>query len=138
MFFEICASISTIAFVILVFYLVQTLKAVQHSLKTIDRSMVNLNTELDIIKININDSIKNSSEITKKINDKIDNLSPLLDSISQIGCMAKQTISSFEESKKMRSIEVEHSNTSWQEKIFDFVEFINLSVQVLKKIKKRS
>lgn len=136
MIFEICISIATIVFVILAFYIIQTLKVVQCSLKDVKKSIENLEIEVALIKINANQLLKNSNEIAEKINCKIDDITPLFDSIFKVGGLIREAVNSFE-GRHLHVFTAEEKKSNWQEKVFDLIELTSLGIKVFQQIQKR-
>ncbi len=138
MVFEICAAIATFVFVILAYFIVQTLKVVQKSLKEVTVTINKLESEVDELKSNVNEILINSNKTIEKINNKIDTITPVIDLFSQVGEVGQEALG-FCESKMDNYIHSkEKAKSNWEDKISDVSEIINLGIKVFQKIKKRN
>ena len=138
MVFEICVAIATFVFVILAFFIVQTLKVIQKSLKDVTASIIKLELEVDELKTNVNEILISSNTTIEKINDKLDTITPVVDLFSQIGEVGQEALGFCESQIGSYFQSKEKVKSTWEDKISDVSEIINLGIKVFQKIKKRN
>lgn len=119
MVFEICASLATLAFIILVFYLVQTLRTIRSNVDPIGEEAIKL--------------LQQSNEITQSINQ---GFSPLLQSISSIKCSVEETTEKIKHQVRGLAEEKEEEISQWDEKIIPFIELVIVGIAVYRQFKK--
>lgn len=136
MVFEICAAIVTLLLIILTVYIIQTLKAVQHSLKSSQRAMDNLSGEVTHLRENVHLLLKESTEIAEKVNVRINDLDPLLESFSSIGRTLKGTAHSFEP-RTFNSEWGDKKKSEWQDNVSTILELASTGMKIFQQIKKR-
>lgn len=119
MVFEICAGIATLVFIVLAIYIIQTLIAVQRSLKKLDANIVPLAQE----SLNI---LKNTTDMTGSIKDKLEAFDPLFEGINDMSCAIKQSIRA----------EREDTKKPWQDTVAKVIVLSLASLKVWQQIKK--
>lgn len=138
MVFEICVAIATFVFVILAYFIVQTLKVIQKSLKDVNATMIKLESKVDELKTNVNEILINSNTTIEKINDKLDTITPVVDLFSQVGEVGQEALGFCESQMGSYFHNKEKVKSNWEDKISDVSEIINLGIKVFQKIKKRN
>jgi len=138
MVFEISVAIATFVFVILAYFIVQTLKVVQKSLKDVTTTIIKLELEIDELKTNVNEILINSNTTIEKINDKLDSITPVVDLFSQVGEVGQEALGFCESQMGSFLHSKEKRKSNWEDKISDASEIINLGIKVFQKIKKRN
>ncbi|MBA3815203.1 MAG: hypothetical protein H0X29_01525 [Parachlamydiaceae bacterium] len=74
MIFEICAIVATGMLIILTIYIVQTLVAVQKSLKNVNKTISKLEVEMAVLQLDINQLVLSSTKLVEKVHIKISDL----------------------------------------------------------------
>ncbi|UKS26386.1 DUF948 domain-containing protein [Paenibacillus sp. HWE-109] len=123
MLFQISAIIAAVAFVFLVFYLIQTLKSLKHSLDEITSTMGQMKNEVTQISSEVQDVILNTNEMAIDVRVKLAKLNHLFSSVNDVGQVihelttsVKQSATSLLSAVKQTSIMKEGAkpNHKWQ------------------------
>jgi uncharacterized protein YoxC len=136
MIFEICAVVVTILLIILTVYIIQTLKGIQHSLKSSRCAIDHLSGEVTRLREDVHLLLKESTEIAEKVNVRINDLDPLLESFSSIGRILKGTAHSFETPTPAFEWRAK-KKSDWQDGISNILEFASTGMKIFQQIKKR-
>jgi uncharacterized protein YoxC len=131
MIFEICAVLSTIAFVVLCVFLVQTLFRTQHTLKEIDVTLTKVNHKIDPLSSEAIKLIQNSNKLTHQLNEQITHINPLTESLSDIGEIVHNVTSSIQQEKKI------NFTGEKNKRIGDILDIASLGISLLQKVNKR-
>ncbi|MDR6554308.1 DUF948 domain-containing protein [Paenibacillus qinlingensis] len=95
---QISAIIAAVAFVFLVFYLIQTLKSLKHSLDEITSTMAQMKNEVTEITSDVKDVILNTNEMAIDVRVKLAKLNSLFSSVSDVGQVMKELTTSVKQS----------------------------------------
>ncbi|MDF2723323.1 MAG: hypothetical protein K0Q59_2998 [Paenibacillus sp.] len=87
MIWQISLILVALAFVVLVFYLVQTLKSLRGSLDEIRNTMVDMKGELAQVSTEVKDVLYNTNQMAVDVRTKLHDLGPLFSSVSDVGNM---------------------------------------------------
>lgn len=134
--YEICAILAVVVFIVIAFFLVKTLKALQESLKLMNASLTKIETQIEPVSNQTVRLLENTNEIAESFQDKISNLDPLLESISNVGCALQKATSSFSNEEKTLKFFHLEKKSDWQEIASDFIQLATLGVVTWQKIKK--
>ncbi|TXK74799.1 DUF948 domain-containing protein [Paenibacillus sp. N3.4] len=116
---QISAVIAAVAFVFLVFYLIQTLKSLKLSLDEITSTMGQMKNEVTQISSEVQDVILNTNEMAIDVRAKLSKLNHLFSSVNDVGQVihelttsVKQTATGFIAAVKQTSIHKEEAQLS--------------------------
>lgn len=140
MIFEICASIATLIFAILTFFIVRTLKEIQNSCKAAGSTLANFEAEAALIKIDAEKLIASSNQLIEKINNKITDLDPLFHSVSSIGTTVDAAVNRLTnsiENHDFHFFKREEKKSNWEEKVLDVIELTGLGIKIFQQMKRR-
>ncbi len=136
MIFEICASLATVIFALLVFYIIQTLKQLQKSIEHINKAVQSIEPKIEKGSGEVFRFIHSSNDLVKTANDHMKAFNPLCKSLSNIGHILQRTSNLFHTS--------EHTNESsdnkkrlQKEKLDSVIELVAMSILFWQHIKKR-
>lgn len=115
MIYEICASLATLGFIVLVVYFVRTLIAVRQSLKIISAATLKLGTKIDPLTDQALDILQNTNKLTASVNDQIAAFDPLLNTISDLGCALHKTTHSLNEESQQKKNPKHNQVEDWME-----------------------
>lgn len=133
MIFEICASLATIAFLVLVGYLICTLIKVQKSLKFVNQAVEEVLPQISTCKSELMILLKNSNDLTVSVRRHIDHFDPLLQSIANIGIALNHLTHDMQGC--FNSVHVE-KKMKWRGTLSSVLEVIDLGVHILQKLNK--
>lgn len=134
MIFEICAIIATLLFLILTVYIVQTLKGIQRSVKNTNRILDNLEPDLAVMQMDVKRILSSSTELVRRINDKISDMDPLFQTLHHAGNALNARVHAFKKDSFHFEEEMEKTNVS--ERILDIIELTKAGVKLYQQIKK--
>ena len=95
---ELSAVLAAIAFVFLVFYLIQTLKSLKISLDHITLTMGQMKDEVTLISSEVQDVILNTNEMAIDVRSKLAKLNHLFSSVNDVGQVVHELTSSMKQS----------------------------------------
>jgi uncharacterized protein YoxC len=95
---ELSAVLAAIAFVFLVFYLIQTLKSLKISLDQITLTMGQMKDEVTQISSEVQDVILNTNEMAIDVRSKLAKLNHLFSSVNDVGQVVHELTSSMKQS----------------------------------------
>ncbi|CAN7184184.1 DUF948 domain-containing protein [Paenibacillus sp. LjRoot153] len=98
MMLQISVSLVAVAFAFLVFYLIQTLKSLKHSLDEITSTMGQMKNEVTEISSDVKDVILNTNEVAIDMRMKLSNLNHLFSSVQDVGQVIHELSSSVKQS----------------------------------------
>ncbi|MCD1261206.1 DUF948 domain-containing protein [Paenibacillus athensensis] len=98
MLLQISAAIVAVAFAVLAFYLIQTLKALKISLDEITATMSDMKNEANEISNEVKDVIQNTNEMALDVRNKLAKLNHLFSSVNDVGQVAHELTSAFKQS----------------------------------------
>ncbi|MCT2196576.1 DUF948 domain-containing protein [Paenibacillus sp. MB22_1] len=85
MIWEISVAVAAAAFVVLVVYLVKTLKAAEHSLKTTTETLKDVQKTIDELGSDVRQVVRQANELTSDIQHKMKQIDPLMESVKHAG-----------------------------------------------------
>jgi uncharacterized protein YoxC len=135
--YEICTIIATLIFVVIAVYLIMVLKALSESLKNLNISLTKIESQIEPISNETVRFLENSNEIAESIQDKLTDLDPLMDSISNVGAALQNATSSLPESDKPFKFFQSEKKKDWQGIAGDLIKLTTLGVIAWQKIKKQ-
>jgi len=111
---QISAIIAAVAFVFLVFYLIQTLKSLKNSLDEITLTMGQMKNEVTQISSEVQDVILNTNEVAIDVRVKLSKLNHLFSSVYDVGQVIHELTSSVKQSATSLISAVKQRNLSQQ------------------------
>lgn len=111
---QISAIIAAVAFVFLVFYLIQTLKSLKNSLDEITLTMGQMKDEVTQISSEVQDVILNTNEMAIDVRVKLSKLNHLFSSVNDIGQVIHELTSSVKQSATSLISAVKQTNLTQQ------------------------
>ncbi|MCY9664981.1 DUF948 domain-containing protein [Paenibacillus alginolyticus] len=131
---QISAIIAAVAFVFLVFYLIQTLKSLKHSLDEITLTMGQMKNEVAQISAEVQDVILNTNEMAIDVRGKLSKLNHLFSSVHDVGQVIHELTSSVKQSATSLVSAVKHTqplSTKWK----TILQGAAISYEMLQKMK---
>lgn len=86
----ISAIIAAVAFVVLVYYLVETLKSLKQSLDEMRGVMTEVKADISTIAVEVKDVVHQTNQMTSNVRTKLNALDSLFDSVNDIGQIARE------------------------------------------------
>ncbi|MDQ0892282.1 uncharacterized protein YoxC [Paenibacillus sp. V4I9] len=111
---QISAIIAAVAFVFLVFYLIQTLKSLKNSLDEITLTMGQMKDEVTQISSEVQDVILNTNEMAIDVRVKLSKLNHLFSSVNDVGQVIHELTSSVKQSATSLISAVKQTNITQQ------------------------
>ncbi len=111
---QISAIIAAVAFVFLVFYLIQTLKSLKNSLDEITLTMGQMKDEVTQISSEVQDVILNTNEMAIDVRVKLSKLNHLFSSVNDVGQVIHELTSSVKQSATSLISAVKQTNLTQQ------------------------
>ncbi|NOU91564.1 DUF948 domain-containing protein [Paenibacillus sp. LMG 31460] len=111
---QISAIIAAVAFVFLVFYLIQTLKSLKNSLDEITLTMGQMKDEVTQISSEVQDVILNTNEMAIDVRVKLSKLNHLFSSVNDVGQVIHELTSSVKQSAASLISAVKQTNLTQQ------------------------
>ncbi|KQX54663.1 MULTISPECIES: DUF948 domain-containing protein [unclassified Paenibacillus] len=111
---QISAIIAAVAFVFLVFYLIQTLKSLKTSLDEITLTMGQMKNEVTQISSEVQDVILNTNEMAIDVRVKLSKLNHLFSSVNDVGQVIHELTSSVKQSATSLISAVKQTNLTQQ------------------------
>lgn len=137
---QISAIIAAVAFVFLVFHLIQTLKSLKNSLDEITLTMGQMKDEVTQISSEVQDVILNTNEMAIDVRVKLSKLNHLFSSVNDIGQVIHELTSSVKQSATSLISAVKQTNLTQQTQPLStkwktILQGAALSYEMLQKIK---
>lgn len=137
---QISAIIAAIAFVFLVFYLIQTLKSLRNSLDEITLTMVQMKNEVTQISSEVQDVILNTNEMAIDVRVKLSKLNHLFSSVNDVGQVIHELTSSVKQSAASLISAVKQTSITQQTQPFSMkwktiLQGAAISYEMLQKMK---
>lgn len=82
---QISVAIIAIAFAILVFFLIKTLKAATSSLDKVTQTLQEVQTTIDELSYEVKQTIRNTNDITVDVQHKMKQIDPVMDTVKNLG-----------------------------------------------------
>jgi uncharacterized protein YoxC len=130
--YEVCAVIATLAFIVIAYFLVITLKSLVESLNK-------LNSKIEPITNETLRLLENSNEMVESVQDKLSDLDPLVGSIANVGSALQNATSSLneeEDEERPHKFFRTEKKKNWQNVAGDLIKLISLGVVAWQKLKK--
>jgi uncharacterized protein YoxC len=112
MLLQISVCVVAVAFVFLVFYLIQTLKSLKHSLDEITSTMGQMKNEVTEISSDVKDVILNTNEVAIDMRMKLSTLNHLFGTVQDVGQVLHELSSSVKQSASSLIASVKPTETS--------------------------
>lgn len=112
MLLQISVCVVAVAFVFLVFYLIQTLKSLKHSLDEITSTMGQMKNEVTEISSDVKDVILNTNEVAIDMRMKLSTLNHLFGTVQDVGQVLHELSSSVKQSATSLIASVKPTETS--------------------------
>ncbi|WP_261303771.1 DUF948 domain-containing protein [Paenibacillus andongensis] len=131
---QISAIIAAVAFVFLVFYLIQTLKSLKNSLDEITLTMGQMKNEVTQISSEVQDVILNTNEMAIDVRMKLSKLNHLFSSVQDVGQVIHELTSSVKQSATSLVSAIKQTqplSTKWK----TILQGAAISYEILQKMK---
>jgi uncharacterized protein YoxC len=112
MLLQISVCVVAVAFVFLVFYLIQTLKSLKHSLDEITSTLGQMKNEVTEISSDVKDVILNTNEVAIDMRMKLSTLNHLFGTVQDVGQVLHELSSSVKQSASSLIASVKPTETS--------------------------
>ncbi|MDQ0902590.1 DUF948 domain-containing protein [Paenibacillus sp. V4I7] len=137
---QISAIIAAVAFVFLVFYLIQTLKSLKNSLDEITLTMGQMKDEVTQISSEVQDVILNTNEMAIDVRVKLSKLNHLFSSVNDVGQVIHELTSSVKQSATSLISAVKQTNLTQQTQPLStkwktILQGVTISYEMLQKMK---
>ncbi|MDF2647589.1 MAG: hypothetical protein K0Q73_3394 [Paenibacillus sp.] len=137
---QISAIIAAVAFVFLVFYLIQTLKSLKNSLDEITLTMGQMKDEVTQISSEVQDVILNTNEMAIDVRVKLSKLNHLFSSVNDVGQVIHELTSSVKQSATSLISAVKQTNLTQQTQPLStkwktILQGVAISYEMLQKMK---
>lgn len=133
MIYEICAIAATIAFIILVIFIVSTLVTLKKTLIQTNETVSQLKVRAELLSTQSVELMNNVNLITASLREQLDTLTPLFQSVKQLGLAMKGLTESLKEDSFRYSYTKKHS---WQDKLLEGIELAGLAANIWKSFQK--
>jgi uncharacterized protein YoxC len=134
---EISLAVIAIAFVLLVFFVIKTLKAVRGSLDQLNKTMVHMEQQLDEVSKESTELIRNTNQMTLDLKQKSQSLDGLFHSVENAGQAVQQVTSSFKQVSTTLSDSVQRtiskSTEQKQDKVAEVIRYTTIGLNIWKK-----
>src|SRR5262245_32744332 len=97
MIYEICAVIVTLIFVLLAFYIIQTLRSLMKSMTRFHELVAKVENKWDPISLETLTLLQKSNDLTASVQEKIDSFDPVFNSIHHLGGILEESTTSLHE-----------------------------------------
>lgn len=134
MVYEICAALATLAFILLCFYLIQTLRTVQKSLNNLNDMAGKLDNKIDPIGLEAIKLIKKTNDISETIGEQLESFNPICQTIYNLGNAAEEATASLADSYYS---ELHEKKKERHGVIEDLIELAAAGMTLWQQIKKR-
>ncbi|MGM9924285.1 MAG: DUF948 domain-containing protein [Bacillus sp. (in: firmicutes)] len=128
------AAVAAVAFLILVIYLVKTLKSLQVTLDSVSHTLTGLEKQLQGLTTESTLLLHKTNALAEDLQEKSENLNTVVDAVKEVGT----TVKSFNTSLQSVSARVENGLVENQDKIAQVVQWGNAFFQLRDNWKKRS
>lgn len=85
MIIELSVALVAIAFAVLVFFLIKTLKSAKDSLDKVSQTLVEVQKTMDELTYEVKTTVRHANEITADVQHKIRKIDPVIDSVKNLG-----------------------------------------------------
>ncbi|OAS17333.1 DUF948 domain-containing protein [Paenibacillus oryzisoli] len=140
MLLQISVCVVAVAFVFLVFYLIQTLKSLKHSLDEITSTMGQMKTEVTEISSDVKDVILNTNEVAIDMRMKLSTLNHLFGTVQDVGQVLHELSSSVKQSASsliasVKPTEVSKKTSPLNGKLKAILQGATMTLEIWDKIK---
>ncbi|CAH1206244.1 hypothetical protein PAECIP111891_02846 [Paenibacillus allorhizoplanae] len=140
MLLQISVCVVAIAFVFLVFYLIQTLKSLKHSLDEITSTMGQMKNEVTEISSDVKDVILNTNEVAIDMRMKLSTLNHLFGTVQDVGQVLHELSSSVKQSASsliasVKPTEVSAKTSPLNGKLKAILQGATMTLEIWDKIK---
>jgi uncharacterized protein YoxC len=141
MILEISLAVVALAFVVLVFYLVQTLKTLNGSLDEIRGTMVQMKGELTQVSSEVKDVLYHTNQMAVDVRAKLQDLDPLFNSVNDVGKVVNDLTSTVRHSAEAVTSIIDKGNRKVQtanpSKISAIMNSIPVVIDIWRSLKSR-
>lgn len=138
MIIEISVAVVALAFVVLVFFLVKTLIELRKTLKQASNTMLFIESRVDPIQEEALELIKNTKTITATLNNQLEAVNPLLDTVHDVGTALQDATYEFSHGISHRKLKRQPLKRPWSDKALDILELGSHALNVWTQSKRRS
>ncbi|MGO4499226.1 DUF948 domain-containing protein [Paenibacillus sp. 2RAB27] len=140
MLLQISVCVVAVAFVFLVFYLIQTLKSLKHSLDEITSTMGQMKNEVTEISSDVKDVILNTNEVAIDMRMKLSTLNHLFGTVQDVGQVLHELSSSVKQSASaliasVKPIETSGKTSPLNGKLKAILQGATMTLEIWDKIK---
>jgi uncharacterized protein YoxC len=138
MIIEICVALATVAFIVLVVFLVRTLIKLNKTLDHTNGVVNRLETKIEPLQSESVKLLANVNNLTQTVSDHLDAFNPLMDSVHEVGAALQDVSHNFSEKITKASFEGEREQTTqWEDKALKILELGALAIGAYQQIKKK-
>ncbi|WP_127588570.1 DUF948 domain-containing protein [Paenibacillus koleovorans] len=116
MLWQISLTVIALAFVILVYFLIQTLKTVQGSLEEVRNTMVQMKGELAQVSAEVKDVLFQTNMMAVDVRTKLNELDPLFHSVGNVGSMLQELTTSVRQTASTVTTAIQNGSRQVVEK----------------------
>lgn len=136
--YEICAVVATLVFIGIGIYLILALKALTSSLKMLNMNLSKVESKIEPLTNETVRLLENSNEIVESMQEKLTDLDPLMESITNVGTALKNVTSHFNQEESQFKFFHTEKKKDWQDIVGNLIKLATLGVVTWQKIKKGS
>lgn len=85
MIYQISVAIIAVAFAVLVFFLIRTLKSAQASLENVSQTLQEVRTTIDELSYEVKQTVRHANDITADVQHKMKQIDPVMESVQNLG-----------------------------------------------------
>ncbi|PYE45806.1 DUF948 domain-containing protein [Paenibacillus barcinonensis] len=85
MIYQISVALIAVAFAVLVFFLIRTLKSAQGSLDNVSRTLQEVQKTVDELSYEVKQTVRNANDITADVQHKMKKIDPVMESVENLG-----------------------------------------------------
>lgn len=85
MIYQISVAIIAVAFAVLVFFLIRTLKSAQASLDNVSQTLQEVRTTIDELSYEVKQTVRHANDITADVQHKMKQIDPVMESVQNLG-----------------------------------------------------
>ena len=127
------AAVAAIAFLVLVFFLGNTLKSLQVTLDSVSKTLVGLESQMQGISLETTQLLHKTNVLAEDLKEKSENLNTVVHAVRDVGT----SIQSFNTSIQKVSNKVQQEIDDNQERISQVVQWSNIAMEIREKWKTR-
>lgn len=127
-----------VAFLVLVYYIIKTLKAIQKSAEEMNQGLIHINSQIDVIGKETTELLQNTNKLTVDLQEKSKSLDSIFQSIDDVGSAVQQVTASARQVSSSLADTVQRSVqkvNSQQNKLDEWLKYFTLGLSVWEKMK---